>query len=147
MKLWWQLGQTMFPCPCTKGGQWPHFFEVDSPPKHLRTTSLKEEMKCKIGTGQKQSYSESMHEFWWEKSLLGLIIFFLLNLWKKINSGFSLIFFSKEIYKATSNLFQMDLVIEWLIIHSAVSYVVKLWNLQQTGLELCFMVSGRKDNP
>jgi hypothetical protein len=47
----------------------------------------------------------------------------------------------------SSNLFQMDLAIEWLIIHSVVGYVVKLRNLQQTGLELCFMVSGRKDNP
>lgn len=47
----------------------------------------------------------------------------------------------------SSNLFQMDLVIEWLIIHSVVSYVAKLRNLQQTGLELCFTVSGSKDNP
>lgn len=47
----------------------------------------------------------------------------------------------------SSNLFQMDLVIEWLIIHSVVSYVVKLRNLQQTELEPCFMASGRKDNP
>lgn len=29
----------------------------------------------------------------------------------------------------------------------SVSCVVKLRNLQQTGLELCFMVNGRKDNP
>lgn len=60
----------------------------------------------------------------------------------------SFFLFSKETYTATSsNLFQMDLVIEWLIIHSVVCYVVKLKNLHQTAFEPCFMVSSRKDNP
>lgn len=76
--------------------------------------------------------------------------FFFFWTFEKINSGFSLVFFfpPKETYMATSwNLFQMDSVIEWLISHSVVSYVVKFRNLQQTGLELSFMVNGRKDNP
>lgn len=76
-------------------------------------------------------------------------IFFHLNFLKdQLWFQFTFFFFSKATYMATSsNLFQMDLVIEWLIIRSVVSYVVKLRNLQQTGLETCFMVSGRKDNP
>lgn len=79
-----------------------------------------------------------------------LHIFFSSELFKRspLVSAYFFFFFLQVTYMATSsNLFQMDLVIEWLIIHSVVSYVVKLRNLQQTGLEPCFMVSGRKDNP
>lgn len=66
-----------------------------------------------MGAGQAPSYSESMHQFWGKAIAVFYVYFFSSELFKR-STLVSVYFFSSQApYMATSsNLFQMDLVIE-----------------------------------
>ena len=150
----WSYGDNLCtqcrPFLLSKEGSWPH-----SQGSGLSSKAFEDHFFHRLNEMQNGSRTKQvlLREHAWVlggKVIAKLYMYFFFWTFEKINSGFSLIFFffPKETYMATApNLFQMDLVTEWLIIHSVVSYVVKLRNLQQTDLELCFTVSGRKDNP
>lgn len=94
-------------------------------------------MHCEVGTSLYKPYRATK----FQRESHCCVLYFFPSKTLKRSTLFKFTFLPsppKETYMATSsNLFQMDLVIAWLIIHSVVSCVVKL----------CFMVSGREDNP
>ena len=121
-------------------------WKVDSPPKAFEDHFSQRLNEMQNGSRTKPILLRERAQILEGKVIAKLYMYFFSWTFEKINSGFSLIFFfSKETYMATSsNLFQMDLVIEWLIIHSVVSYVVKLRRACNKLVWSCFMVKWQK---